>query len=137
MMDLDRDDGIPDCIRRDVNNVAPFMVAIGRVQAEIAKTFAPAFAEIFPSPEANPPDLCDDEGCPQHGTPHVCVWTQVPEQFRPKKMSEEEFRAQHMQKWDPPEYEDDAIDWTPKKISPEANPPASPPNWVPPWLTKT
>lgn len=20
-----------------------------------------------------PPDLCEDEGCPQHGTPHVCV----------------------------------------------------------------
>lgn len=26
-------------------------------------------------PEAEPaPDLCDDEGCPHHGTPHVCIY---------------------------------------------------------------
>lgn len=38
-------DDIPACLKRDKNNVAPFMMK----------------------------SLCVDEGCPHAGTPHVCV----------------------------------------------------------------
>lgn len=36
---------LPAALKRDANNKAPFMS----------------------------PKLCEDEGCPQHGTPHVCI----------------------------------------------------------------
>lgn len=79
------DNGVPDFLRRDANNRAPFMdVTVDGVKWE---AYCPHCVQ---SPAGGlcgdrtvhgtvtdrlPPagGLCEDEGCPQHGTPHVCV----------------------------------------------------------------
>lgn len=59
---LPEPDGMPDFLRRDANNRAPFMKHPDQTSP---MTVGPeAFAE---------PDLCEDEGCPNFGTPHVCI----------------------------------------------------------------
>lgn len=66
---------IPDCLRRDANNKAPFMDVQMRAY-EAAKLYAAneiILRDLETSPPTSPPDLCIDEGCPQHGTPHICV----------------------------------------------------------------
>lgn len=73
-------DGIPDFLRRDANNRAPFMKcnypncdggpATGYCGNE-CRDVHPPLATPAMAPFAE--ELCEDEGCPQHGTPHVCV----------------------------------------------------------------
>ena len=44
-----------------------------RNDAFIAATDEATLAETFGVVHVKQSDLCVDEGCPQHGTPHVCV----------------------------------------------------------------
>lgn len=64
------DDGIPDCIRRDKDNRAPFML------------HPDVTSPMTVGPEAFWVDgLCEDEGCPQHGTPKASPAASLPASF--------------------------------------------------------
>lgn len=61
------DNGIPWFLRRDANNRAPFM------EPCVTITDVNDGPDLYSVIVEHVDKLCEDEGCPQHGKPHVCV----------------------------------------------------------------